>query len=187
MSAPDNLEIEVKLKIPDTQVNIIRDKINALGFQTKEAVAYENNIVFDTQDKQLKKNHHLLRLRQKDDKTILTFKRPSSQSDASTIYKIREEIETEVANFANTKTIIEGLGYTVYFIYEKYREIFSRPVDSVELMLDRTPIGYFLEIEGTEAQIDATATALGFSKTDYITANYLSLFRRDHPDGFMQF
>ena len=44
-------------------------------------------------------------------------------------------------------------------------------------MLDETPIGNFLEIEGRPKWIDRTARVLGFSAGDYITTSYGSLYR----------
>jgi adenylate cyclase class 2 len=43
-------------------------------------------------------------------------------------------------------------------------------------MLDQTPIGDFLELEGSPAWIDRTACALGYSPDDYITASYGALY-----------
>jgi len=45
-------------------------------------------------------------------------------------------------------------------------------------MLDETPLGVFLELEGPARWIDRTARALGFSESDYITDSYAELHRR---------
>ncbi len=45
-------------------------------------------------------------------------------------------------------------------------------------MLDETPVGVFLELEGPPEWIDRTAGTLGFSEGDYITLSYLELHRR---------
>ena len=42
--------------------------------------------------------------------------------------------------------------------------------------LDQTPIGDFLELEGPPEWIDATAAALGYSESDYVTSTYRDLF-----------
>jgi adenylate cyclase class 2 len=39
-------------------------------------------------------------------------------------------------------------------------------------MLDETPVGVYLELEGTPHWIDLTARRLGFQESDYITASY---------------
>lgn len=184
-----NLEIEIKLKINDRDTDGLRQKILDLDFVLFEKDSFENNIVFDTQSKKLKKNHMLLRLRQKNNHAIITLKRPVETSLDSHQYKIKEEIETEVADFETAQTIFMGLGYQIFFIYEKYREVFAKDtgLGVIKIMVDRTPIGTFLEIEGTCQQIDLIAGQLGFNRGDYITANYLSLFREHHKTGHMLF
>ena len=42
--------------------------------------------------------------------------------------------------------------------------------------LDETPIGMFMELEGTPTWIDRTARKLGFGQPDYITASYGRLY-----------
>ena len=43
-------------------------------------------------------------------------------------------------------------------------------------MLDETPIGVYLELEGSPTWIDRTAHQLGFAEHDYITASYARLY-----------
>lgn len=185
----NQLEIEVKLKCGHQDIDKLPQKILELGFIETEAESYENNVVFDTPERELKGRKMLLRLRQKPGRVILTMKRPVAKEFKSDDYKIREEIEVDVSDFENTRTILTGLGYEVFFIYEKYRtEYHKDSADGpVTLMLDRTPIGYFIEIEAPQAQIDVVAGQLGYSKKDYVTENYYTLFRSRHADGHMQF
>ena len=49
--------------------------------------------------------------------------------------------------------------------------------------IDETPVGVFVEIEGGEQGIEATAAALGRSPADYILDSYRSLFLQ-HRDAF---
>ena len=179
----NKLEIEVKIKVDDLKK--IKRKIIKLGFWTIAPYAFEHNILFDTKDERLRKNKLLLRLRKVDDKYIVTFKHPPGQSFGANIYKIREEKEIEVSDYETVKSIFSGLGFKVFFIYEKYREIFDN--GDVKIMMDHTPIGDFIEIEGDTEGIDKTAALLGYSKSDYITDNYRTLFKKKNKTGFMQF
>jgi adenylate cyclase class 2 len=183
VTTENNLEIEIKIKIDD--VAEIRKKLEDNGFRLITSRSFEHNIVFDTPKKKLKKNSLLLRLRRADNKNIVTFKRPSEKAVVSSGYKIREEIETEVSDYEAMKTILTGLGYKPVFIYEKYREEFRK--EDVAVMVDETPVGNFVEIEGTAAAIDGTAVMLGYDKGDYITANYRTLFKKAGLTGHMQF
>ena len=58
--------------------------------------------------------------------------------------------------------------------------------------MDHTPIGHYLELEGSRRFIDRTAARLGFSATDYITKSYGLLYReycaaRDRKPSHMLF
>jgi len=44
------------------------------------------------------------------------------------------------------------------------------------VLLDETPIGNFLELEGSPTWIDRTARKLGFSVKDYISRSYGYLY-----------
>jgi len=48
--------------------------------------------------------------------------------------------------------------------------------------IDETPVGTFVEIEGSESGIDAMATALGRSQSDYILDSYRGVFLK-HRDA----
>jgi adenylate cyclase class 2 len=79
-----------------------------------------------------------------------------------------------VADGDQLLTILHELGLRVWFRYEKYREEFSAL--DVIIALDETPIGVFVEIEGSEEHIIQIAEALGKAPNDYVTASYRGLF-----------
>jgi len=123
---------------------------------------------------------------------ILTFKRPTAQQLAAPTdrypsvgsHKIREEIEAEVSDSANLIKIFEGLGMRGWFRYEKFRTTYQLPAAKswardLLIELDETPIGTFVELEGPPATIDRAATELGYTKSNYILTNYLSLYVED--------
>ena len=183
MITKKNLEIEIKIRIdniPET-----RKKISNQGFKIFKRKTFEYNITFDRKDDQLKKNNFLLRLRKTDYANTLTFKGPVLNSKGPLNYKKREEIETEVSDFDKTRKILNLLGFQPFFIYEKYRETYLK--GNVKIMVDQTPIGNFIEIEGKEFEIDITANQLGYNKSHYITQSYYSLFLKSKNKGSMQF
>jgi adenylate cyclase class 2 len=83
------------------------------------------------------------------------------------------------------QSILAGLGYEPRFRYQKFRESFAWR--DVEVEIDETPIGTFLEIEGPIATIHAAAEALGQGPEDYITDSYVGLFLAQGGTGDMVF
>lgn len=180
MNTESRLEIEIKLRVGPLAP--WREKLIALGAEMKCPRGLERNLVFDTPRRRLKKNGMLLRLRRSQGRSVLTMKLPA-RGEAG--YKVREETEVDVSDFAAMAGILGGIGFRPFFTYEKYREMFQ--VDGVGVMVDETPIGNFLEIEGDPAGIDAVAARLGFARSDYITDSYHRLFLLSGRSGDMVF
>ena len=88
--------------------------------------------------------------------------------------KLREEVETVVGDGEVLLRVLHELGLHVWFRYEKYREEFAR--EDVIVAIDETPVGVFVEIEGSEEGITAMAEALGRNPEDYIVDSYRGLF-----------
>ena len=80
--------------------------------------------------------------------------------------KLRDEFETLVGDGVLLLRIFEELGYQVWFRYEKYREEFAH--EDVIVAIDETPVGVFVEIEGSESGITAMAAAMGRGPDDYL-------------------
>ena len=180
MNTEKRLEIEVKIKAQ--LLDPLRQKIKLLPAALEAERVFERNIVFDTAQEKLHKRGILLRLRQQGAQAVLTMKMPV-QGDS--VYKVREETEVPVSDFANMEKIILAIGFRVFFIYEKYREVFN--AHGARIMIDETPIGNFFEIEGNPDRIDAIAARLGFTRADYILDSYYQLFLRSGRSGHMVF
>ncbi len=169
--AQDNREIEIKLAIEDPRG--VRRRLRAAGFHVYRPRVFESNTVFDTPDLKLRTAASLLRVRRAGLKSTLTFKGPPVPSK----HKNREELEVEISDAGLMSAILEKLGLRPVFRYEKYRTEFRRPASSGTVTLDETPIGWYVELEGSERWIDRTARTLGFPEADYITASYGTLFQ----------
>lgn len=164
-----NLEVEVKFLVDDFAV--LRERLIALGAVLVSPRTYERNLRFDTSDEDLLARWQLLRLR-KDKRARLTFKGPAGEDETSEA-KVREEIEVVVDNFDKMILILERLGFSPVQEYEKYRETYH--LSGVEIVMDETPFGLFVELEGDESGIRAIATRLGLDWTRRVLANYLAL------------
>lgn len=163
-------EIEVKLRLED--LASIRSRLRRAGFRVSRRRSFESNLVFDTPELALRRAGKLLRLREVGRDRLLTYKGPPETGR----HKRREEIDVAVQDGPALCSLLERLGYQVVFRYEKYRTEYHRPGEEGVVTIDETPIGNFLEIEGTPEWIDRTAGELGFEARDYITASYGRLF-----------
>src|SRR5205085_2563351 len=126
----------------------------------------------DTPSLDLRRKGELIRVRRAGEVGVLTFKGPSKAGR----HKTREELECEVDNPERMQLILGRLGYYPVFRYEKFREEYERPGEHGTITVDETPIGNFLELEGSPKWIDGTAKELGFSPADYVTQSYGSLY-----------
>ncbi len=144
-------EKEIKFSIDN--FHHIRDRLKELGFNFVDRY-FEENVVFDFQDKRLKTQKKLLRLRSIRDRHILCFKQPTDASDSD--LKSMEEIETEIKNRDNLIVILKNLGLAVSFKYEKIREKWEK--EDVVVCLDILPFGDYLEVE-TKGDMDIIEVA----------------------------
>jgi adenylate cyclase class 2 len=162
-------EIEVKFIIDD--VATIRQRILGLGASLHHPRTYEDNWCFDTSDQRLQREDRLLRLR-RDHRILLTYKEPPLAEE--TAFKIRQEYEIEVNDFEQTRALLDKLGFSPSLRYEKYRETFR--YREAEILLDETPLGAFVEIEGSRESIDTIARVLRLDDSNRVTASYGDIF-----------
>ena len=163
-------ETEIKLAVPDVQS--ARRMLRRAGFRVTRPRVFEANTVFDTATLTLRKSARLLRVRTAGTVATLTFK----GKPVGGRHKSREELELRIPDAKTMSAILERADFRPVFRYEKYRTEFQQPRRSGAVVLDETPIGVYLELEGTEHWIDRTARRLGFFEHDYITASYTRLY-----------
>lgn len=174
MAAGDDREVEIKL--PFEAAEPARRRLEQAGFRLREPRAFETNSVYDSADHRLQNAGTLLRLRTAAARSYLTFKGRSEGGK----HKTREEIEVQLDDAAAFARILYRLGFQVRFRYEKYRTEFDD--GEGRAMLDETPAGVFVELEGPPEWIDRAARRLGFEDRDYITDSYAQLHARS-PAG----
>ena len=169
---------ETEIKLPVVNVGAMRRLLRRLGWRVSVSRHLEHNLVFDRADESLLRAGCLLRVRSAGKRCLLTVKRPMP---ASSPHKVREEFEIETTDTNSMIRILNALDYRVAWRYEKYRTQFNQPGAKGKILLDETPIGNYLELEGRSTWIDATAIRLGFGADDYITASYRALFLEHSP------
>ncbi|HXN47722.1 MAG TPA: class IV adenylate cyclase [Bryobacteraceae bacterium] len=181
--SPAKKEVEIKLRLGSSAEG--RRLLRKAGFRVEKRRVLERNVLFDTPGKALRQRGLVLRLRISGAHSLVTFKGPAERGK----HKIRQEIEFELERGGGPRLVqvLEALGYRPAFRYEKYRTEYVLPTGSGLAasavahsgiaMLDETPVGVFLELEGPPRWIDRTARLLGFHEADYITASYAELHR----------
>jgi adenylate cyclase class 2 len=160
-------ELEVKLRCADAVS--ARAEVIAAGGQPVGGRRLQHDCLFDTSDGQLRARRSVLRLRTEPQSASLTFKGPPQPS----MMKLREELESRVADGSIIRRMLEALGFEIWFRYEKYREEFA--LHDVVVAVDETPVGTFIELEGTHDGITTAARALGRGPEDYILDSYRGL------------
>jgi adenylate cyclase, class 2 len=169
--AKSSRENEIKLAFP-SPASATHALIQAGASPLRERV-FEDNVAFDRPGRPLTQAGQLLRLRRSGDVSILTFK---SKVEGEHRHKVMLEHETVVADHAAMLRILAGLGYVPVYRYQKYRSSFR--LGGVEAVVDETPIGTFVELEGEAEAVDLAAASLGASPGDYIRATYRELHER---------
>jgi adenylate cyclase class 2 len=165
---PSNQEIEIKFRIAD--IRGLQRHLRAAKFKLITPRTHEINTLYDLRGQPLRKRGDLLRLRKYGDEWILTHK---SKGKAGR-HKARTELETKIADGKKMESILLALGFVVSFRYEKFRAEWSDGKGHV--VLDKTPIGNFGEIEGKSRWIDQTARLLEIPSRNYIKQSYAELF-----------
>lgn len=165
------IETEVKIKIGDADA--VREQLLAWGACIRKERFHEENTLYDFPDGSLYEKKQALRFRVIDKKAFVTFKGSPRKSRS---FKIREEFESEVRNGPQFKKLLKAVGLKPVFEYRKHRTFLAK--GPLKICLDETHVGNYLELEGKRSDITRAAKALGFSRRDFITLDYVELFRR---------
>ncbi len=163
-------EIEIKFPLRD-RAELIR-KLREIGATRLYAETFEDNIVLDRRG-ELRTRGALLRVRKFGRYAIATYKGPMSIEGG---VKSREEVQTGVESFELAIQLFDAVGFRPVFRYQKFREVWR--IQNVEVVLDRTPIGEYFEIEGPVEVIRSLAADLGMNMDQAIRQSYADLYRQ---------
>lgn len=162
-------EIEVKFPLPDRDGFVM--KLRRAGAERLYPETLEDNIVLDRRG-ELKTRGSLLRIRKFGKYVLATYKGPMSIDGG---VKTREEVQTAVESFELAISLFDSLGYKPTFRYQKFREVWR--FRETEVVLDRTPIGEYFEIEGPLEMIRNVVAELDLNMDDAIRSSYADLYR----------
>lgn len=168
------IEIEAKMRLADPAD--ARKRLAKLGARQGSTV-HETNRFFDTRDGALRAADRGLRLRVARDldtdgqSATLTYKGPREAGQL----KQREEIELPVDAPTAAAELLQRLGFTQIFSFEKRRQ--SWQLDDCHVLLDHLPyLGDYMEIEGPSPQaVEAVRRKLGMQDVPLIHSHYVAL------------
>ena len=164
------IEIEKKYRLTPQQARTLAQRLDEIGAE-RSGSAFEVNALYSNSALDLE--DAILRLRRIGNRAILTFKKRFSSP--SSIKRQLEE-ETEVEDGDVMARILDRLGFKPSLIYEKRRETWKH--QSTEIAIDELPFGWFMEIEGDEADIVAVERAIGIDESSAEEATYPALTRK---------
>lgn len=171
---------EQELKIPVADLEPLRKRLAAAGATRTTPAGLEMNVLFDNPTGELTASRHVLRLRYAGGSWLLTLKGPPVYRGA---VKEREELETRVDDGNMVTAVLDRLGFRPVVRYEKERE--SWRLGEVEVALDHTPMGDFVEIEGPIERLEDAAHRLELDPQQAVRASYVALwqsYREQHPE-----
>lgn len=169
------VETELKVRLEREQFEEIRGTLHSEGVPVKAPRQFEINLLFDSEDGRLRREDKMLRLRSYGEKTLLTYKGPLVGGSR---LKERPETQIRVDSLEAAETLLAAIGYRAVFRYDKYREklLWQLAGSTLEVCLDETPIGFFIEVEGPREAVLAAAHHLGLSEDRFIVASYAELY-----------
>lgn len=134
------IETEKKFKITTEQKEYV---IEGLKDFNAEFIGedFEVNLLFGGGI--IEANKAVLRVRQTENKTLLTYKQAVKNFSG---VKQHIEHEVEVSDPGIIREIIETLGFQLGMIYEKRRHKWK--FENTEIVIDELPFGLYMEIEG---------------------------------------
>jgi adenylate cyclase, class 2 len=164
-------EIEVKFPLQDRHE--LTRKLHELGAQRLYPETFEDNILLDRRG-ELRTKGAVLRVRKFGKYSLATYKGPLAIEPGG--IKSREEVQTGVESFELAIQMFDSLGFKPVFRYQKYREVWR--FREAEIVLDRTPIGEYFEIEGSMDRVRTIAGELGMAFDQAIRLTYVDLYRQ---------
>ncbi len=174
------VETEAKIHVPSFVA--IKRRMVAGGGRVLTARTLETNTLFDTVSGSLRARGNSFRIRRYGAQGSVTLKGAPRVLGG---LKSRVELETQVESPEVLAQILMSLGLVPLFRYEKFREVWK--MGQALVCLDQTPLGRFVEIEGTSEAIHSVAARLGLSANRFLSASYPALWFEAGRRGDMAF
>lgn len=163
---------EIEAKFPLLERAAVLERLKENGAECLYPETFEDNMILDRRG-ELRTRGAVLRVRKFGRYTIITWKGTASYAGG---IKSREEVEAGIESFERAIALLDALGFRPVFRYQKLREVWR--LGESEIVLDHTPIGDYMEIEGQSDEIERVASILGLRMEDSIQMSYADLYRQ---------
>ena len=170
MASHNGREIEIKLAVADAAAG--RAILRGAGFRVSRRKVFESNTVFDTPGRVLRGAGRFCGCAAPAAATrspTRALPTPTPGTRAGKSWKWRSPTRARLAPSWNAS------GSNRSSATRNTVRSTASPGGGVAT-LDETPIGVYLELEGSAEWIDRTAAQLGFAHSEYITASYAGLY-----------
>jgi adenylate cyclase class 2 len=168
------MNTEIEAKFLNTDHDVIRDKLQALGATCEQPMRLMRRVTIDTPE--LIEKDAFLRVRDEGHRTTMTYK----QFDQLSVDGAKE-IEITVSDFDKAVQLLEAAGLKSESFQESKRETWL--LGSVEIVLDEWPwLNPYIEIEAeSELAVRSTAESLGFAWDMAVFGDVMVAYRAQYP------
>ncbi len=170
------MQNEYETKILDIKISEIEEKLNKLGATLVEDETLMRRRVFDVLEHSEKKGKRF-RLRQKWDKTTLTYKERTWLEIGAT-----KELETKIGDFDIMAEIMQKLERQTMVYQENKRKVYKR--NDVEFCIDTRPmVPTYMEIEApSKEQVEEALRLLGLEWQDVGDMGMIEIYQNHGLD-----
>lgn len=98
-----------------------------------------------------------------------------TKNDSKMFERDEYEFEVETSKVESARLMFKALGYGIEHIFEKKRYKLES-LNNCDFVIDELPFGYFVELEGTEENIEKSIKDLGLENCERINGAYLKLW-----------
>ena len=109
--------------------------------------------------------------------TALVSVKIKTKNDSKMFERDEYEFEIESSKADSARLMFKVLGYCIEHIFEKKRYNLEA-INNCNFVADELPFGYFLELEGTEEDIEKSIKEIGLDDYEKINGAYLKLWEK---------
>ncbi len=167
-----NKEIEIKLKIDK---KLFYDLVSHKIFQ------FEKTYGYFTENYENMAKGIFPRIKDMGDIALVTVK-VKTKKDTKMFERDEYEFEIESNKVGSIRSMFGALGYCIEHIFEK-RRYNLESINNCDFVVDELPFGYFIELEGSEDDIEKSIKELALENNERINGAYLKLWEKHKKEN----